>query len=198
MPATPETPSLTSLIDRGAPAAELAAHLDGLPEADRIVEVVSCGGRRIGKLYELVQGGPPATLADLYPDGATGTVTHEGRNSMALFNRFQKRVLRQADGVLLGYNHQTMSWFTGPGYFVVRDGRDDSPCPGEPYLDYDIPAPTVPEGWPPFSPSGEGLQSLVYGDMNDYVRRVANGVIVSKAFRKGKPVGVYFTLTRRG
>ena len=51
-------------------------------------------------------------------------VIHDGKNSLPLFSRFQKRFCRPAgplgDTELWGYNEQAMRVFTGPGYFVAH------------------------------------------------------------------------------
>ena len=58
------------------------------------------------------------------------------------------------------------------------------------------PAPKAsPAGWPTYSPNESGLSRLVYAHMKDYCRRVARGVIVGKAYKKGVDQNAYFTLS---
>ncbi len=57
------------------------------------------------------------------------------------------------------------------------------------------PPPAEPAGWPAYKPNERGLSRFVYGHMHDYVRRVARGVVVGKAYRHGKEQDAYFSLT---
>ncbi len=66
------------------------------------------------RLYDAAQGGTPPSLEELVPPGTEGVLIYEGRNSLAAFSRFQKRFVRKG-GLVLGYNHQSMSFVTGPG-----------------------------------------------------------------------------------
>lgn len=186
--------TLASLLDAGARYPEISAHLDALPSERRLAEVLAVTGSGVGKLYAAVQGSPRFTLDELIPRGTAdgATVILEGRNSLPSFSRFQKRFCRQ-NGVIVGYNHQSMSFVTGPGYFVVTDGDDTHP--GEMLFDYTLEPPFVPEGWPTYKHNEKGLSRLVYANMKDYCRKVAGGVLVGEAFKKGKSEKAFFTLT---
>ena len=64
-------------------------------------------GSRVKALYDAVAGAPPATLDELVPPSSAGTtLIYEGRNSLALFTRVQKRFLRTKSGVIVGYTVQ--------------------------------------------------------------------------------------------
>jgi hypothetical protein len=180
-------------VDPGA----IAAFLDGLGHAERVEAIAALQGARVQRrLYEAVQGAPRVTLADLVPPDAPPLreVVFEGKNSLPLFTRFQKRFCRPRAGAapdtLCGYNHQALAWLTGPGYFVVHD---DARGAG---LDYrDVPA-ERPPGWPDIRGNDRGIARLVYGDMVDYMRRVARDVFIGSAYRHGKEAGNYFVLCR--
>ena len=46
------------------------------------------------------------------------------------------------------------------------------------------------------APNNKGTNKLVYGNMEDVVRRVSKDLIISKAYRAGKPEGAFFSLCR--
>jgi hypothetical protein len=187
--------SLAALLAEGAPYAEISSHLDGLSPEARLAEVLGITGKRVGKLYEAVAGGPTVTLDEMVAPGEKGTVIYEGRNSLPAFSRFQKRFLRLPSGVIVGYNHQTMSFVTGPGYFLVKAADGKGEHGKELFFDYTEAPPEAPAGWPAYKPNDRGLSNSVYGGMIDYVRRVARGVVVGKAYRGGVSQNAYFSLT---
>jgi hypothetical protein len=201
MPAVTAAPStstsLSQLLRDGAPASEIEAYLDELPAAARVEEVLGITGRGVKRLYEAVKGAPTVTIEEFVPRSHEGTLIYEGRNSLPTFSRFQKRFLRLEGGEVIGYNHQTWSFVTGPGYFVVREASGQGEHGSELYFDYTAAPPTTkaPEGWPAYSPNDKGLSRLVYAHMIDYCRRVARGVIVGKAYKKGVDQNAYFTLS---
>jgi hypothetical protein len=189
------TPSLSSILQAGGSRAAIRDHLDGLSAADRLAEVLAVKGKHVGRLYDAVAGGEPLTLADFVPVGERGTVIFEGRNSLPAFSRFQKRFARVGD-VLIGYNHQQMSFATGPGYFTVREATPGETQPDELFFDYTMDPPGVPLGWPRFVRNDQGLSRAVYMNMKDFCRTVATGVLVGKAYKLGVEQGAFFTLTR--
>jgi hypothetical protein len=204
--------SLARLLEGGAGARDIERHLDGLAPEARLADVLAVTGRGVKRLYEAVAGGTPPTLEELIPESAAGdgrVFIYEGRNSLAAFSRFQKRFVRvrgagdAGGGVVVGYNHQSMSFVTGPGYFVVHAPSGDGEHGKELDFDYTVPPPgheggaTVP-GWPEYRPNERGLSRFVYGGMHDYVRRVARGVVVGKAYRHGVEQDAYFSLTLPG
>ena len=151
-------------------------------------------GKRVPALYAAVADAPPMTIDDFFPpDTAEGTtLIFEGRNSLPLFSRFQKRFTKK-NGVIVGYNHQSNAWITGPGYFVLTAG--DATHPGEILFDYTIEPPFFPSGWPAYKPNASGASRLVYFNMKDYCRRVASGVVVGAAFKGGVAQNAWFSLT---
>lgn len=186
--------SLSSLVARGATRGDIEAHLDALPIRERLEQVLAVTGRDVGRLYDAVAGGPSLALEDIAPRTEKGTVILEGRNSLPTFSSFQKRFAWVGD-VLVGYNHQTFSPITGPGYFVTRPPSGHGEHGSELYFDYTVSPPAEPPGWPAYKPNGRGFSRLVYADMIDYCRRVATGVLVGKAYKKGVSQNAWFTLT---
>jgi hypothetical protein len=194
--ATPPATSLRRLLDDRASAAEITRFLDGLSPSERVEEVLSVTGVGVKRLYDAMAGAPPPTLDELIPPDEKGTVIYEGRNSLPLFSRFQKRFARVKGGVVVGYNHQSMSFVTGPGYFLVEPGSGEGEHGDELLFDYTAAPPAEPVGWPRYSPNGAGLSRPVYGNLKDYVRRVARGVVVGKAYKLGVDQKAYFSLSR--
>lgn len=188
--------SLPTLLKRGASQRTIAAYIDSLAPYARLQEMLGVTHSLVGKLYDAVAGAPPLSLTDIVPAGETGTVILEGRNSLPAFTRFQKRFTRIGD-VIAGYNHQTMSVVTGPGFFVTQPATKGETHPDEIFFDYTTDPPgNLPSSWPAFKPNTSGLSRLVYQDMKDFCRRVGEGVLVGKAYKKGVAQDAYFTLTR--
>ena len=113
------------------------------------------------------------------------------------FTLFQKRFCRppaaRGGSELWGYNHQSLAWLTGPGYFVVHEEG-----PRGAAIDYRAVPPEHPTGWPEVRPNDQGLSRFVYRDMVDYLRRVAHDVFIGSAHRHGRELGNYFVLSRDG
>jgi len=192
------TNRLGKLLASGASRQQIAEHLDGLSPPRRDAEALALGGRQVGRLYDAVSGGRALGISDIVADDvpAGRTVIFEGRNSLPAFTHFQKRFARLESGQVVGYNHQTMSFATGPGFFVVKTPDPQSDVPGELYFDYTQMPEQVPHGWPEFMPNTEGLSLLVYANMKDYMREVARGVLVGAAYKRGKRQSQYFLLAR--
>jgi hypothetical protein len=192
---TPSATNLTTLVQAGATWEEVSRHLDALDSDGRIGEVRAMAGKLQARLWQICAGATPLTLDDVVPYSLPEgqTVILAGKNSLPLFNMFEKRFTR-IEGKVIGYNFQTWSPLTGPGYFtaVPAEGR-----PKEVLFDYtQIPA-DVPDGWPALKPNSSGFSWFVYRNMHDYCRRVAKGVILGEATRLGKPMNSYFILARK-
>ena len=188
------TENLAALIDGGAEQAKLAAYLDGLPAEERIRDAQSLGKKQLAALYERCAGSV-LTLEDMVPANAPvgEQVIFAGRNDLLMFRRFEKRFARTKDGAVIGYNHQTMGAFTGPGYFTVLPAGDEI------VIDY-TKEPTqddAPAIWPKVKPNASGLSHIVYKNMQDYCRRVSRDVVIGHATKFGKSIGHYFILARR-
>ncbi len=191
--------TLREMVEQGAPAIDMSSLLDDLSPERRIDQVLAVRGALIRRMYSLVGTGEPLGLDDIVPSSAPAgsTITYEGRNSLPLFSRFQKRFTRTADGLVFGYNHQPtpgVGALTGPGYFAVTEA--DASHPGELLFDYTKTPPFEPSGWPAWRANESGGGRLVFMNLNDYVRRVARGVVVGIALKLGKDQDACFSLTR--
>lgn len=182
------TPALPSLSETLAPVTE---GLNALSPAERLHWMRGLGRRELASLYQLAEAaGLPISVDQLV--GAEGEVViHEGQNSLPMFTQFQKRMVRTADGAQ-GYNHQTMSAFTGPGHFTIREE------PGAVLFDYISLAGSAPAEFPALKPNDVGLSKLVYGGMIDRCYRVSADAIIGRAFKGHKPMSAWFMLLRQG
>lgn len=182
---------LRELVRADASASEIYDHIRALPDDDRVQQVLALRGRLQSKLYTLVEGARSTSWSELIPD-TDCTAKFEGRNSLPIFTRFQKRFFRTETGQYAGYNHSPgiVTFFAGPGYFVPRDSE------GEVLCDY-LQLPDIePSDWPKKIPNRGRLRSIVFGNMVDYCRLVGPHTVVGKAFKYGKPLPQYFVLTR--
>ena len=185
---------LSELIQGGAVLEDIARHLDAFGSVSKRQEVLSLRRDDQFKLFELAAQGARLAPEELVPGGSKEVeLLFEGRNSMPAFSRFQKGFFRSTDGRLFGRNVQTFSWLTGPGYFEVLPSPRSA---NELLLDYaKIPA-AVPAGLPAPRSNDDGVGRLVFGGMNDYLRRVAAGVLIGWAFKDGKDLKTTFVLAR--
>ena len=182
--------TLVSLIQEGASIDAIAQHVDGLEEAQRIEQMYACGAKPQAKLWEAAAGRDIKTTD--FVNESDKTVIYAGRNTLPVFNYFQKRFWRPSDGSeVVGYNHQSMSKFTGPGYFVTEDGDN-----GELVFNYVKSVSLCPPAWPEIRPNTGLIPSAVYGHMLDYNRRVTKDMVIGCATKKGKAIGQYYLLTR--
>ncbi|MCZ6782787.1 MAG: hypothetical protein O7G30_05700 [Proteobacteria bacterium] len=179
---------------------EITRFLDGLTHGERVAAVRGCGRKEQSRLWEVVDAYAPVRLTDLVPP-ATGdlqTVRHFGRNTLPAFTHFEKRFTRpkgesaEHPGELYGFNFQSLSSLTGPGYFVA----EDSPEREEVLIDYRRVPTDHPQGWPEIRSNERGVGRLVYGFMVDTLRRVSEHVTVGSAARRGVDLGSWFLLCR--
>ena len=183
-------------VDRDA----IGSFLDSLSHAQRVEATRALGRREQRRLYDAVDAFLPVELVELVPASVAdlGQVRHFGRNTLPAFTLFEKRFCRphgadpRKPDALYGYNFQSLSPLTGPGYFVAR------PVPGRPEVDIDyreLP-PTRPPAWPAVRSNERGLGRFVYGFMVDTLRRVSQHVTIGSAARGGKAIGSWFVLVR--
>jgi hypothetical protein len=174
----------------------LAEVLDGLGHEGRVHTTRTWGKKYQAQLFEACKG-RTLDLDFLVPPsiGPLVEVIHDGKNTLPAFTHFQKRFvkLEGEDFKVGGYNHQTLSPVTGPGYFVVRPGEGEHE--GELAVDYTKVPKQKPSSWPEIQTNEGGLSSLVYGGMIDYLRKVSTHVSIGRAF-KGKAMDAWFTLVR--
>jgi hypothetical protein len=183
-------------VDRDA----IASFLDSLSHAQRVEATRALGRSEQRRLYAAVDGFLPVEMAELVPPSVAdlAQVRHFGRNTLPAFTLFEKRFCRpkgadpRKPDALYGYNFQSLSPLTGPGYFVAR------PVPGRPEVDIDyreLPS-ERPPAWPAIRSNERGLGRFVYGFMVDTLRRVSQHVTIGSAARGGKPIGSWFVLVR--
>ncbi|MBX3188733.1 MAG: hypothetical protein KF819_17075 [Labilithrix sp.] len=173
--------------------------LDGLGHEGRVHASRTWGKKEQAAIYEAAKGYRPMGLDFLVPAsvGKLVEVIHDLHNTLPVFTDSQKRFCRLPEGEEFevgGYNHQKMSGFTGPGYFVVAPGEGE--YEGEIAIDYRKVPKSKPEGWPEIRDNTSGLGALVYGGMVDRMRAISTHVSIGRAF-KGKAMNEYFTLVRR-
>jgi hypothetical protein len=181
----------------------IASLLDRLAEGDRIAATRALGPRDQKKLWHVVDGFRGVSLTDLVPPStpAMTPVVHYGKNSMPLFTLFEKHFYRpagqdpDAPRELAGANFQTISFLTGPGFYVVTP-HPGSTCP-EVDVDYRRVPSSKPDGWPAIVTNERGRARLVYGFTVDTLRRVSEHVTIGSAARHGKPISAYFVLCRQ-
>ena len=176
-------------------------YLDGLSSAERVRAIRSLDRLAQRNLFEGVAGVLPLQLTDLVPESVAdlAEVRHYGKNSLPACTHFEKRLCRPrgADArrpeKLLGFNHQRLAFFTGPGYFIATEDA----ARGEVRIDYTNVPSERPADWPEIRGNDSGLASLVYGDMLDTLRRVSGHVTVGSAARNGRDLNSWFVLCRR-
>lgn len=189
------TPTFARLLDKpDVTQAELAQHLDALAPDERVAQCRGLSGAAQKRLWQVCAGAPAFTLDNLVPAslGEGKQVIYAGKNSLLAFTHFEKRFMRQ-NGAVIGYNFQSMSFITGPGFFtVVQSPKDER----ELLFDYTKVPESAPATWPKLKPNTAGLSRFVYKDLNDYCRRVSRDVIIGSAFRLDKDMDSYFVLAR--
>ena len=150
------------------------------------------------RLYEAAKGFRKVTLDDYVPEG-TGPlveVIHDGQNTLPAHNHFQKRFCRPKTDtrkdVLWGYNHQSLSGVTGPGYFVTHAASDE----GEVDIDYTQIPEEKPDAWPGILPNSARLGRFVYYGMVDVMRGISKNVSIGRARKSKGYMDAWFVLVR--
>lgn len=184
----------------------LARRLDAMRADQRVSFVRALGKADMIRLWDAAAG-RAVSAEDFVPAHVPPAteIIHEGKNSLPLFSRFQKRFTRgDAPGVVYGYNHNDFNWTTaGPGYFVghVEHKARVADQQGIFGLDYyAIPpaAAALPPSWPKVRRNELGLQCFIYAKMVDYMRKVSDGVTIGRAWKLGRRTSNYFVLARTG
>jgi hypothetical protein len=186
---------ISALINPFVNRLELARVLDDVGDDVRLKSLYELSPRDMAKLFDAAIDNDPLTLDHFVPPEATADsdVLHDGKNSLPVLRRFQKRFCRADTATeLWGYNEQSLWQLTGPGYFVAYRRE-----PKEIVFDYDrVPAGPVPEDWPAIVPNKKGLARFIYDDMKDVVRRVSGLVSVGRVYRHERPRDIWFMLVR--
>ncbi len=183
---------------------EITRVLDEVGEPIRIQSVADLGRRELALLFDAAADNEPLTLEHFVPAGVgpMTEVIHEGKNSLGLFTRFQKRFARPPVPTnppeLWGYNEQSMRLFTGPGYFVAALPSEKLAIEGSVVIDYRRLPADKPGNWPPIMPNSARLSRFIYNGTVDVMRRVSDHVSIGRAMRDNKPMDAWFILVRRG
>ena len=191
--------SLSTLLkDQATTAAMISDHLKGLSDQEQVGEVRSLSIKQVHRCWARFEPGETINLEYLVPEhlGASVPGHHLGINTLPMGRFFEKRFVRAPDapGELWGYNHQSLAWLTGPGSFVVHEAGSENH--DALFIDYrSIPSGDI-EGWPAPKSNDRGIAKLVYGGMQDFMRRVSDRVSVGRAFVRGKDLGASFMLVR--
>jgi hypothetical protein len=179
--------SLSALISAGESIHKIADYLDQLPADARLNESMALGSAEQSKLWTLAASAAPLTLDHFVPASSADRteVIHQGRNTLPVFTRFQKRFARP---------------LIGPGCFVTvpTAGNEAWTERGAIVVDYfQVPDGPVPEGWPKVVSNSSGLQYLVYRHTRDFMRRVSSHVSIGHAWKEEKEMTfAYFVLCR--
>ena len=167
----------------------ITAALDAATHEERVNWMHGLSGRELKAMYELaVTGG--ALKVDHFHAAPGEIVIHHGKNSLPCFTHFQKRVCLH-EGSLQGYNHQSLSWVTGPGHFTLRQDGEN-----EVIFDYIQQPSSAPGEFPALVPNEKGGGRFVYAGMIDRVRRVSDHCVIGAAIKGEKDIGARFMLTR--
>ena len=191
--------TLSHLLKAAQPDLDaIANHLNGLGVEQQVAEVRALSIRNVHRCWAMAESGPSIDLAYLVPaDVAAGTpVHHLGINTLPMSRFFEKRFARAPgiEGELWGYNHQSLAWLTGPGSFVVHEAGSDGEAAL--FIDYrSFPSGNLPN-WPVAKSNDRGIAKLVYGGMQDFMRKVSDRVSVGRAFVGGKDRKASFMLVR--
>ena len=191
--------SLSTLLKQQSPEAEVITdYLSGLSAKDQVNEVRSLSIKLVHRCWTVFEPGETIDLEYLVPEslGECVPVHHLGINTLPMGRFFEKRFVRAPGkpGELWGYNHQSLAWLTGPGSFVVHEAGSDNH--DALFIDYrSVPSGEI-EGWPAPKSNDRGIAKLVYGGMQDFMRRVSDRVCVGRAFVRGKDLGASFMLVR--
>ena len=165
--------------------------------------MLACGGKLQSSLFAMASASQAITLEHFVPAGIDplAEVIHHGRNTLPAFRRFQKRFCRAADreDELYGYNEGLTRPLIGPGFFVAHStaGNDAWERQGAIVVNYfRVPEGAVVESWPKVVPNSRGLQTFVYKNTRDFMRKVSSHVAIGSAFKKDKPMNAFFVLVR--
>lgn len=189
---------LTVLIEPKIDLERLSEVLDGLGHEGRVHTTRTWTKKQMKALFEAAKGFRPIDFDFLVPSvGPLVEVIHDGKNTLPLFTHFQKRFvkLEGEDLEVAGYNHQSMSPITGPGYFGVTKGEGEHE--GELVLDYTKVPKKKPDSWPEIVPNEGGIAGIVNGGMVDYLRGLSSHVSIGVAYKDGKHRNQWFALVRR-
>ena len=187
---------LRVLMEPNIDLPRLSQVLDELGHPGRVWATQAWGRGLQARLYEAAKGFRKVTLDDYVPPATLPLVEviHHGKNTLPLHTHFQKRFCKPKaeEAVLVGYNHQSLSGLTGPGYFVTHAATDE----GEVDIDYTILPTEKPDAWPPILPNSAKLGRFVYDGMIDVMRGISSHVSIGRARKKKGWMDAWFVLVR--
>jgi hypothetical protein len=189
---------LKNLIEVHLDLPRLGKDLDEIGTPARLWAVSQWSRSVQATLWEAAKGFRPVTLDDYVPPGTEPhvEVIHHGRNTLPAFNHFQKRFARPKDPDtkdLVGFNYQSLSGLTGPGYYVAHPSSE----PGEVDIDYTMSPREKPDAWPPIASNRARLGRFVYGGMVDVMRGLSTHVSIGRARKKSDWLDTWFILVRQ-
>lgn len=189
---------LKNLIDVHMDLPRLGKDLDELGHGARVWATRQWSRGTQARLWEAAKGFRPVTLDDYVPAAVPPFVEVRtwGKNTLPAHTLFQKRFCRPSDpdakDRLYGYNFQSLSAFSGPGYYVAHP----SPDAGEVDIDYTMLPPEKPPAWPDIVPNSARLGILIYHGMIDVMRGISSHVSIGRAKKKGQWMDAWFVLVR--
>lgn len=190
---------LKNLIEPRVDLPRLSKDLAEVGHFARVWSVRQWTRANMAALWEAAKGFRPVALEDFVPSSIPPLVEviHDGKNSLPAHTHFQKRFCRPSDpaaaGTLVGYNEQSLSPLTGPGYYVTHGSTEA----GEVDIDYTmVPAEKAPD-WPGIVSNRSRLGLFVYHGMIDVMRGLAPWVSIGRGKKKGDWLDNWFVLVRR-
>jgi hypothetical protein len=190
---------LKNLIETHLDLPRLAKDLDELGHEGRVWTARQWKKGTMARLWEAVKGFRPVTLDDFVPPSVAPLVQviHHGKNTLPAHTHFQKRFCKPDDSEakkdrLWGYNFQSLSLFTGPGYYVAHPSSEA----GEVDIDYTMLPSQKPGAWPPIVPNSARLGRFVYDGMVDVMRGISTHVTIGRAKKSHGWMDAWFVLVR--
>lgn len=193
------------LSDEATAISPIREYLESISHDERLAECMKLGKKHQRLLFELAAQNEACTLEDLVPASAPDNteVKHQGKNTLPLFTRFQKPMMRPAGNStrLYGYNEGATRPLIGPGYFVAHAtaGNPEWSSRGAVVVNYfEVPPEDteVPEHWPSIKPNSKGLQKFVYKGTRDFMRKISDHVVIGEAFKGEETFNSWFVLVR--
>jgi hypothetical protein len=191
---------LRNLINPHLDLPRLSKDLDEIGHFARVWSVHQWTRGDMAVLWEATKGFRAIGLNDFVPSSISPLieVIHDGKNSLPTASTFQKRFCRPTEKdlpnvgeSLVGYNRQTFSPVTGPGYYIAHA----SAGAGEVDIDYTMVPKEKPEAWPPIAPNDSLIGRFVYYGMVDVVRGISSHVTIGRS-KKNEWLDVWFVLVR--
>jgi hypothetical protein len=189
---------LKNLIETHLDLPRLTKDLDELGTSGRVWATRQWTKANMATLWEATKGYRPVTLDDFVPSsiGPLVEVIHHGKNSLPTATIFQKRFCRpkdpEAKEQLIGFNFQSLSALTGPGYYVSHPSTES----GEVDIDYTMQPKEKPDAWPEIIPNSARFGRFVYYGTVDVMRGISTHVSIGRARRKDGWMDNWFILVR--